>query len=160
MSTNTYTAVEFATFASSIQEARRKADTLYTNASVSVRPSKDEHEVVVDEVVDRNTMLAALVAVVPPANLSVDNANQTVLDDGVDDATYNLTGEPNATVKLRWMGTLIINKAAVVLDGAGAGSFVVGPYSPGSITDADGIDIVCSYENNIANGLACNVVVQ
>lgn len=160
MSTNTYTAVEFATFASSIQEAKRKADALYTNASVSVRPSKDEHEVMVDETVDHTTMLAALAAAVPPANLSVDNANQTVLDDGVDDATYNLTGEPNATVNLRWMGTLIINKAAVALDGVGAGSFVVGPYAPGNITDANGIDIACSYENDIADGLTCNVVVQ
>jgi hypothetical protein len=160
MSTNVYTAVEFATFASNITECVRKARTVYSNPTVVIRPSLDENEITVDETVDKATMQAALIAVVPPANLSVDNANQTVLDDGADTATYNLTGAPNETVNLSWMSTLTINKATLVLDGGGLGSFVVGPYSPGNITDAQGISIICNYATDIADGIICNVVVS
>jgi len=161
MSTNIYTAVEFATFAASITEAVRKVKVVpYTNPSVVIRPSLDEHEIMVDEIVDKASMQAALIAITAPANLSVDTANQVVLDDGADTATYNLTGAPSATVNLSWIGTLVINKASLTLDGGGLGSFVIGPYASGNITDAQGINIVCTYAGDVADGVTCNVVVQ
>ena len=161
MSTNIYTAVEFATFATSLTEAVRKVKAVpYTNPSLVIRPSLDEHEITVDEIVDKATMQAALVAINSPVNLSVDIPNQTLVADGASIATYNFTGAPNATINLQWMSTLIINKASLVLDASGLGNFVIGPYSAGNITDAQGINIVCTYQDNIADGVTCNVVVQ
>lgn len=161
MSTNIYTAAEFATFASNITECVRKVAAVpYTNPNVVIRPSIDEYEITVDETVDKATMQAALISTTSAVNLSVDSANQTILDNGADTATYNLTGEPNATVNLSWIGTLIINKSSMTLDGAGLGSFVIGPYPSGNITDAQGISIICSYASDIADGVVCNIVVS
>jgi hypothetical protein len=105
-------------------------------------------------------MGTALANVTLPVNLSVDTANQVVLDDGVDTATYTLTGAPGEVVNLTWQGVLVINKGSLTLDGGGSGSFVIGPYAAGFITDANGVNISCQYENDIADGVICNVVVE
>ena len=113
--------------------------------------------ITVDQQDDKASIIANLTAATLTKNLSVEPAEQQVACNNVDTKDYILSGEPGAHVILSFDGTLPADKTSFVLDGAGNGSFTIGPFPPGACTDSDGIKIGCSYSGRLATGCVCIV---
>ena len=120
----------------------------------------DQYTISIDEADAKATISTNLAAASLPTALTVVTASQTITADGVDDATFDLDGEPNKAVTLQWQGTEEINKQSLTLDGSGDGSFTVGPYPAGRCTDANGFSVECRYTDETGDPVACTVIVS
>ena len=169
MTTTTFTPTEFAVFAADLDTAVRLAKAHgYLNggvpgAGIVHRPlttaRAEDYQLTIDSADSKTTISDNLVAATEATPLTVVTAIQSVTADGVDTVTFDLDGEPDKVVNLKWPGVLEIDKITLTLDGTGDGSFVVGPYAAGACTDADGIKITCEYQDLIAPGTVCTVTV-
>jgi hypothetical protein len=102
----------------------------YTAESVEDGPGASEVTArVAEDSVSSDDMKTALNTSFTPLALSPSSAS--IASDGADSQVVNVTGPANATVKLSWAGVIPVSATQITLDGAGDGSFTVGPFVNG-----------------------------
>ena len=163
----TFTAAEFKAFANNLWEAQNKARVAgYTHGSPGagwgqrVVNGQVEYVITIDQADDKTSITAALGAATLGPDLSVAVNPQTVIPNGVDTKTFNISGPANAVIDLTWDGVIVIDKAQVTLDANGDGAFTVGPYSAGQCTDSNGVAVRCEVSDGSALGVTCFFVCQ
>ncbi|KKL22075.1 hypothetical protein LCGC14_2439030 [marine sediment metagenome] len=130
--TTTFTPAEWTAFAADGKTGQKLALVHgYTNPEVQHRnvgkgTPDEEFALTINEADSKSTITTNLTVASLPTALTVVTASQTVTADGVDTKTYDLDGQANKAVTLRWQGAEEINKRSLTLDGTGDGDFIVG----------------------------------